>query len=139
MPSRSPSSSTTRGRAWVGSGPRGNQAPDDEITEVASALPAYEPTHPGELLLETVIPATVLGMGEVARRLGVTRQTLNNLTARRSGVTAEMALRLSALFGSEPGMWLGMQSQFDLWHARHRMAAEIGSIARVTAAGGDRT
>jgi addiction module HigA family antidote len=34
-----------------------------------------------------------------------------------------MAIRLSKAFGSSPESWLGMQTAYDLWQARERMAA----------------
>jgi addiction module HigA family antidote len=59
---------------------------------------------------------------KAARGLGVTRQALSELVNERTGVSVEMAIRLSKAFGSSPEAWLGMQMAYDLWQARERMA-----------------
>ena len=67
-----------------------------------------------------------------AQGLGVTRQALSELVNERTGVSVEMAIRLSKAFGSTPETWLGMQMACDLWQARER-AREI-SVERFAAA-----
>jgi plasmid maintenance system antidote protein VapI len=54
------------------------------------------------------------------RRTGPALQAGSSILNGRSGVTAEMALRLSKAFGSTPEHWLQMQLAYDLWQARHR-------------------
>lgn len=87
------------------------------------------PTHPGELLREEILPALGLSVSEAARRLGVTRQTLHRVLAETSAVTPAMALRLGALCGNGPTIWLRMQEGFDLWHAAREIAPELEQIA----------
>jgi addiction module HigA family antidote len=55
---------------------------------------------------------------EGARVLGVTRQTLNNVINGKSGISPEMAIRLSKAFGSTAETWLRMQVAYDLARAR---------------------
>ena len=55
-----------------------------------------------------------------AKGLGLTRQALSELVNGNSGVSIEMAIRLSKAFGSTPETWLGMQMAYDLWQARGR-------------------
>ncbi|MCY4579602.1 MAG: HigA family addiction module antitoxin, partial [Chloroflexi bacterium] len=57
-----------------------------------------------------------------AEGLGVTRQALSELVNERTGVSVEMAIRLSRAFGSTPETWLRMQMAYDLWQARERAA-----------------
>ncbi len=59
-------------------------------------------------------------MTRAAKGLGVTRQALSELVNERTGVSVEMAIRLSKAFGSTPETWLGMQTAYDLWQARNR-------------------
>ena len=54
---------------------------------------------------------------EAAKKLGVTRQALNNLVNGHSGISPEMAIRLSKGFGGSPEVWLQMQMQYDLAQA----------------------
>ena len=78
----------------------------------------HNPAHPGEVLRE-YLPEGV-SIGEVAKRLGVTRQALSALLNGRAGVSASMALRLEGALGTSAEMWLNMQTNHDLWHARKR-------------------
>ena len=89
------------------------------------------PSHPGDILKRRIIPATGLTVTDAAKRLKVTRQALNNLVNRKSGVSPEMAIRLSRAFGSTPEVWLGMQMAYDLAQLRSRGFAP--DIARVDA------
>ncbi|MCL4838977.1 MAG: HigA family addiction module antidote protein [Thermoanaerobaculia bacterium] len=94
---------------------------------------ALEPTHPGEILREEVLPALGLTVSEAARRLRVSRQALHAILAERSGVSPEMALRLGKLCGNGPGLWLGLQQTHDLRRAELRLAAELAEIPTATA------
>ena len=57
-------------------------------------------------------------MTKAAEGIGVARQTLSELLNERTGVSIEMAIRLSKAFGSTPETWLGLQMAYDLWQAR---------------------
>ena len=81
-------------------------------------MPKHSPPHPGEYVLEECIKPLGLSIGEAARGLGVNRSTLSRLIHGRSGVSPEMAVRLSMAFGSTPEMWLRLQNAFDLAEAR---------------------
>jgi addiction module HigA family antidote len=78
----------------------------------------HNPAHPGEVLRE-YLPEGV-SISAVAKRLGVTRQALSALLNGRAGVSASMALRLEGALGINAEMWLNMQTNHDLWHARKR-------------------
>ena len=83
-----------------------------------------DPPHPGEIIREECLQPLGLSVTKAARGLGITRQTLSDLINEKSGVSVEMAIRLSKAFGSSPETWLGMQTAYDLWQARYR-AEEI--------------
>jgi addiction module HigA family antidote len=73
-----------------------------------------KPPHPGRIVRHECIEPLGLTVTEAARALGVTRQALNNLVNLKSGISPEMAIRLSKAFGSSPEVWLGMQMDYDL-------------------------
>ncbi len=111
-----------------------NTIKGDSVPEgipVKRRIPAFEPPHPGELLGEEVIPATGLTVTAFAERLGISRQTLHGIISKRYSVTATMALRLTALVGGSPKMWLGKQQAYDLWHAQQDTVGDIAKIERV--------
>jgi addiction module HigA family antidote len=87
----------------------------------------HNPPHPGELLREYL---GAMPVGEAAKRLKVARSTLSRLLNGRASFTAPMALRLSDAFGAEPGLWLDLQQQYDLWHASRRPRPKIRAFPR---------
>jgi addiction module HigA family antidote len=89
------------------------------------------PAHPGELIGETLAELGV-SVSEAAKVLGITRQQLHNVISGRSGVTAEMAVRLEKALGSTADTWLRMQMNYELAQIRER-AASI-KVKRIKAA-----
>jgi len=81
------------------------------------------PPHPGEHIRHDCLEPLGLSVTEAAAILGVTRQALNNLVNGRSGVSPEMAIRLSKAFGGRPEVWLSLQMQYDLAQAQKRAGA----------------
>lgn len=75
------------------------------------------PPHPGRIVRQECIEPLDLTIKDAAERLGVTRQALNNLVNEKSGISAEMSIRLSKGFGTSPEMWLRLQMQYDLARA----------------------
>ena len=87
-----------------------------------------EPTHPGEILREDVLPALRMNVSQAARELGVSRQLLHRILAGKAPVTPEMAVRLGKWAGNGPALWLRMQQAFDVWHAEQALGAELEHI-----------
>ncbi|MDF1683685.1 MAG: HigA family addiction module antitoxin [Legionellaceae bacterium] len=78
----------------------------------------HEPLHPGVILKNVLIDSTDLTISEAAKRLGVTRTTLSRLLNQHSGISPEMALRLSKLLNTSIDMWVNLQSQYDIWNVK---------------------
>ena len=72
------------------------------------------PPHPGKFVLEECIKPLGLTITDAAAGLGVTRQTLSRLVNGQTGISPEMAIRLSKAFGGDPGTWLRQQLNYDL-------------------------
>jgi addiction module HigA family antidote len=90
------------------------------------------PPHPGLTVKFDCLDELGLSVAQGAKVLGVTRQALNNLVSGKSGISPEMAVRLSKAFGSSPETWLGMQADYDLAQVLRR-ADEI-KVERVARA-----
>jgi len=86
------------------------------------------PTHPGEMLREDFMPDFGLTVSGLAEALGVSRQSVNELTRERRAVSPEMALRLSRLFGNSAEFWLNAQRAVDLWDAQQAAGSEIEKV-----------
>ena len=97
-------------------------------------LRGLPPVHPGELLREDVLPALGRPKAEIARLLGVSRQTLYDILAEKQPITPAMALRIGKLCGNGPDLWINMQRAYDLDVAEKELAREIEKIPTLTAA-----
>jgi antitoxin HigA-1 len=93
-------------------------------------LPTHRPpTHPGEMLLEEFLTPLGIRQTDFAQRIGVSYVRLNSIINGRRGVTPNTALRLERATGMSAGFWLGLQTDWDLWHELHSPAApEIDAI-----------
>jgi len=78
----------------------------------------YNPPHPGEFIREVYLEPFAITGRQLAIKLGVAPSTLNRILKGRSGISSEMALRLSKAIGRSPESWLAMQDYYDLWCAR---------------------
>jgi addiction module HigA family antidote len=81
-------------------------------------MPMKNPAHPGRIVRNACLEPLGLSVTAGAKVLGVTRQALNNIVNGKSGISPEMAIRLTKAFGSTPETWLRMQIAYDLAAAR---------------------
>ena len=84
-------------------------------------MPMHNPPHPGGIVRRQCLEPLGLSVTGAAKGLGVTHQALSRLVNERTGISVDMAIRLSKAFGSSPETWLGMQMAYDLWQARERV------------------
>lgn len=99
------------------------------MTTIKRGLPAM---HPGELLREDIIPALGRSKTEIAKLLGISRQTLYDIIDEKQPVTAAMALRLGKLCGNGPNLWLNLQKRYDLERAEREV--DVSAIPTLKAA-----
>jgi antitoxin HigA-1 len=93
-------------------------------------LPTHRPpTHPGEMLLEEFLKPLEVSQSAFAIRLGVSFPRLNEIIHGKRGMTPDTALRLERVLGMPADFWLGLQLDWDLWHAMRSQDADI--IARL--------
>jgi antitoxin HigA-1 len=91
MPTKSASRIITRDPSWLG-----------------PAIP------PGEILLEEFLKPLGLGQADVARRLGISLNRLNEIILGKRGISADTALRLAQLLKTSPQFWMRLQADWDL-------------------------
>jgi antitoxin HigA-1 len=91
----------------------------------------YNPAHPGKILAHYLQGRSVT---QVAKHLGVTRPALSRVLNGRAGISADMALRLSEAFKTDPEFWLRLQAQRDLWVASRKRRAKVRPLAQDLAA-----
>lgn len=111
------------------SSPIGGESP-----VVGRRLPQERPpTHPGEMLREEFLEPLGISQSAFATRLGVSFPRLNEVVNAKRAVTPDTALRLARVLGMPADFWLGLQSDWDLWHAmRGKNAGEIERLEPVS-------
>ena len=92
----------------------------------------YTPPHPGEILRELCVEALGLTVTDAAKALKVSRKTLSTLLNGRAGISPEMAMRLSKVFGRTAEGWMRLQLQYDLWKAEQSF--DVSNLKRIKAA-----
>lgn len=97
----------------------------------------HDPPHPGQHVFRDCIEPLGLTITDAARSLGVSRKALSELVNGHSGISPEMAVRLSKAFGSSARHWMQLQMNYDLWQVEQRAAAiesEVEQLWHRTAA-----
>ena len=83
-------------------------------------MPMKNPVHPGRIVRHDCLEPLGLSVTDGGKVLGVSRQALSNLLTGKSGISPDMAIRLSKAFGSTPETWLKLQMAYDLAGAMKR-------------------
>jgi addiction module HigA family antidote len=91
----------------------------------------FNPPHPGLVVREYLSDVRV---SSAAQHLGVTRVTLSRLLNGKAGISADMALRLSEALNTSAELWMGMQSQYDLWTASRSRRKKIAPLSKANLA-----
>ncbi|WP_220469336.1 HigA family addiction module antitoxin [Pseudomonas sp. 5Ae-yellow] len=85
----------------------------------------HNPPHLGEFIREVYLEPFGVSSRQLASSLGVSLSTLSRLLKGASGVSPEMALRLSKVLGRTPESWLAMQDMYGLWIARNTIKLDV--------------
>lgn len=89
----------------------------------------HNPPHPGEFIREVYLAPFGLSARQLAVKLAVSPSTLSRVLKGASGISPEMALRLSKALGRSPESWLAMQDTYDLWEARR--AVDLSGVESI--------
>lgn len=90
----------------------------------------HNPPHPGEIIKKLCLEPLGLTVTEAAKALGVSRKTLSSILNGRTGISPEMAIRLSIAFNTTAESWLNQQIQYDLWQAeQHRAQLKVKRLS----------
>jgi addiction module HigA family antidote len=90
----------------------------------------HNPPHPGEVLRQLCLEPLNVTVTDAARSLGVSRKALSSILNGRTGISPEMAIRLSIAFDTSPESWLNQQVQYDLWHAeKNRKSLHVEKLS----------
>lgn len=78
----------------------------------------HNPPHPGDVIKTLCMDPLNLTVTATAKALGVSRKAVSELVNGHTGISPEMAVRLSIAFDTTPESWLTQQMQYDLWNIR---------------------
>jgi addiction module HigA family antidote len=93
-----------------------------------------ENVHPGDVLQEEFLGPMSISQNRLARDIGVPPRRINEIVHGKRAVTADTAIRLARYFGTSEGFWMGLQADYDLEAARHRLGDRLRHEVRSRAA-----
>jgi addiction module HigA family antidote len=85
----------------------------------------HNPSHPGEILRELYLEPMGVTITQAADALGVSRKHVSAIVNARVPVTPDMAMRLAAVFATEPELWVNLQAQYDLWDVSRKRRPKV--------------
>lgn len=103
------------------------------MAEIVAGRPERQPTHPGKVLRDIVMPALVkggMGVSAFADHLGVSRNTLHAILRSARAVSPDIAARLERSLGGSAAVWLNMQAAHDAWDSSRK--PEVKAIKRLS-------
>ena len=90
----------------------------------------HNPPHPGEVIKELCLEPLGLTVTDAAKGLGVSRKSLSSIINGKTGISPEMAVRLSIAFNTSSESWANQQWQYDLWQAeQHRSELHVKPLS----------
>jgi addiction module HigA family antidote len=92
-------------------------------------MPMHNPPHPGEFIRKIYLDPYDLSIRSLSESLGVSASTLTRIINGQSGISPEMALRLSKAVGRSAESWLAMQHNHDLWKAKQ--SVDLSSVTAI--------
>lgn len=93
------------------------------ITEKSVRM--VNPAHPGEILRDLYLEPMNVTITEAAEALSVSRKHVSAIVNGRAPVTPDMAMRLAAVFSTEPEVWVNLQAQYDLWDVSRKARPKV--------------
>lgn len=79
-----------------------------------------KPTHPGEVLKEDFMLPLGISQSQLAKEIGTTFRTINEIVNHKRNISPEMAIRLARYFGTSEELWLNLQNQYDLYNVKEK-------------------
>ncbi len=104
-------------------------APETLMAEFKAGPRQRAPTHPGRILATALVDAG-LNASSAAPLIGTTKVTIGRIMSDESPapVSTDMALRLGKFFGNGAELWAGLQTDYDLWHGKEKLSADLAKI-----------
>ena len=105
-----------------------------EQNMIANNLSPFEPTHPGELLLEE-LECRNISQARFSEKIGVKPSLLNEIIKGKRGINTEMALLLEAALGISAKFWINLQNDYNLQkaHSNESFMTRIAEIRKIAA------
>jgi antitoxin HigA-1 len=96
-------------------------------TTTAKRVLLHNP-HPGEILAEDFLKPMGISQNALARSIGVSPRRINEIVLGKRAITADTDLRLARFFGISEGVFMGLQTDYELMERRRQIAGELKTI-----------
>jgi addiction module HigA family antidote len=94
-------------------------------TTIKKATRMHKPAHPGDILRELYLKPMGVTITQAAEALDVSRKHVSAIVNGRVPVTPDMAMRIAAVFATEPELWVNLQAQYDLWDVSRKRRPKV--------------
>lgn len=91
-----------------------------------------EPTHPGDSLLYEFMEPLGISQTQLAKDLGTTFRTINEIINHKRGISPEMAVRLAKYFGTSEELWVNLQVQYELYKVKEKKKKALERVKTYT-------
>ena len=94
----------------------------------------YNPPHPGEIIRDILINGANFSIIDAANLLGVTKFSISKLINCHTGISPEMAVRLSIALNTSSDMWINLQKNYELWQAeknRKKLSRKVSQLKKI--------
>lgn len=91
------------------------------------------PVHPGEILRDEFLVPLNISQYRLAKDIKVPPRRINEIVLGRRSISADTAVRLARYFGSSEGLWLNLQTRYDLEVEKDRLGARLEQEVTVRA------
>jgi antitoxin HigA-1 len=85
-------------------------------------------THPGEILKYEFLKPLQLSGYALAKAIGVNAQRVSDITLKKVGVSADMAMRFAKFFGTSAEFWMNLQGSYELSITRKQIGKKLNKI-----------
>jgi len=89
------------------------------------------PIHPGEILLEEFLKPMGISIYRLAKDINVPENIIDEIINEKRSINANIALRLSRVFGLSDRFWINLQTRYDIEIEKDRLQDKLSKEVRM--------
>ena len=90
-----------------------------------------QPIHPGEILLEEFLKPMGISIYRLAKDINVPENMIDEIIKEKRLINANIALRLSRVFGLSDRFWINLQTRYDIEIEKDQLQDKLSKEVRI--------